>query len=48
MPEWMVVMLNEDDTFGESLARTVKMLVLGAFVLGCGVGATTLHLLEGF
>ena len=38
MAEWMLIMLNEDDSFGESLARALKRMLLAAFVVGCAAG----------
>lgn len=47
MAEWMLIMLNEDDSFGESLARAMKHMLLAAFVGGCMVGAVAVWWVAG-
>jgi len=47
MAEWVLIMINEDDAFGESLARAVKRLLVVAFAVGCLVGAGAVWLVAG-
>lgn len=47
MAEWMLIMLNEDDAFGASLARALKRLIGLAFLIGCAVGAGAMWLVAG-
>jgi uncharacterized membrane protein len=47
MAEWMLILTNDDDSFGESLARAMKHMLLAAFVGGCLVGAGVVWLVAG-
>ena len=47
MAEWMLILADDGDAFGESLARAMKHMLLAAFVGGCLVGAGVVWLVGG-
>jgi ActR/RegA family two-component response regulator len=47
MAEWMLILIDDDDRFGESLARATKHIAVYAFLVGCLVGAGVVWLVSG-
>jgi hypothetical protein len=39
MAQWTLILINDDDRFGESLARATKHIAVYAFLVGCLAGA---------